>query len=729
MMDMKDLRYRFDQVEIDVSNLRVMVGQEIRPLEPKSFRLLLFLVQNPHRAISKEELMGAVWPDVAVSDNSLARAITQIRKVLDDDPKAPRYVETVPSVGYRFIADCKEEISGGAGTLPVTTDAGFDVPVVPTRRFPAGPWLVAAGGVLLGVAAIAFVFLRGGGSANLPEMRVEIDTPATNDPRSFALSPDGRELAYVATTDGVSRLWVRQLASTRAQPLAVTEGGAAYPFWSPDSRSIGFFSAGKLKRIEASGGAPQVLADAKSGRGGTWNQDGVILFTPTPQSPVLRVSAAGGEPIPATRLIGAEVGNRFPQFLPDGKHFVVLVEGTADRASNIGSIHLGALGSMEMKRLTGADSAALYEPPGWLLWVREGALVARHLSVEKGELFGDTVVVANPVFSDNSHARLFSVSWTGLVTYRNGTPTEQLRWFDRMGKDLGALAEPAEKDGTNPSNARVSPDGRRVVLHRRARDKSDLWLIDASRASRFTFDGAGGPVWSPDGREIAFGAGETGAARYFQGFYRRSVDNPQNNTLVVDSLPDISALNDWSPDGKFLLYQSVSLKTGYDLWTTPLDGKHKPQVFLQTRFDEKYARFSPDSRWVAYTSNESGKSEVYIRAFDGSSIGSAGNDKPGPLWQVSVNGGLFPAWRHDGKELFWVGPGGRIMAAPVTASRTALQPGQPVQLFQAPIFGGGLDVNTGGEEFDVASDGRFLINTVHDSAATAVTLLQNWKWK
>ncbi len=717
MKDVRNRVYRFDQVEIDVQNLRVTVGSEVRPLEPKSFRLLLFLLENPGRALPKEEIMTAVWSDAFVSDNSLARAITQIRKALEDDSKAPRYVETVPSVGYRFVADLKDEIQ---------EDTTAETPVTPPdlsgRRSLPVPWLVAGVAVAIAIAALVFVYFRGAASANLPEMRVEIQTPATDDPRSFALSPDGRKLAYVATTDSQSRLWVRQLAATKAQALTITEGGAAYPFWSPDSRYIGFFSGGKIKRIDAAGGLPQTLTDAKSGRGATWNEDGVILFSPGPAGALLRVTASGGDGVAVTKLEPWQAGHRFPWFLPDGRHYLYYAEGSPEKPGPgaIGSIYLGSLDSGEYKRLTAADTAGLYMLPGWLLWVQAGVLVARRLDIARGELYGDTYNVADPVFFDTSHARLFSVSATGLVTYRNGTPVTQLRWFDRSGKALGALAEPAEKDGYIPSSARISPDGRRVAVVRRVHEQNDIWLMQETQVSRFTFNGSGSPVWSPDSRQLAFDGNE----KHLQRFFTKPADGAQKETAVTDDLAEVSILDDWSPDGRFLLFRSqgASSKTGFDLWTLQLEGDRKPQVFLRTKFDEKYGRFSPpDGRWVAYSSNESGRAEVYVRAF-----ADAG---AGPVRQVSLEGGLFPAWRHDGKELYWVGPGGRMMAAPIAGNGTTLEPGAPVVLFQVPILGGGLDVNTGGEEFDVAPDGRLLINTVRDSAATAITLLQNWKPK
>jgi DNA-binding winged helix-turn-helix (wHTH) protein/Tol biopolymer transport system component len=729
MKDMRNQLYRFDDVEIDVQNLRVTVGSEIRPLEPKSFRLLLFLIENPGRALPKDEIMAVVWPDAFVSDNSLARAITQIRKALDDDPKAPRYIETVPSVGYRFVADCKEEIKAqGEDSTPVEVNAR--VPPMARRWLAAQPWLIRVASAAVLVAVLATLYFRGPSAPDLPETRLEIDTPATNDPRSFALSPDGRQLAYVATADGQSRLWVRQLASTTARSLTITEGGAAYPFWSPDSRSIGFFSGGKLNRIEASGGSPKVVAEAKSGRGGTWNADGVILFSPTPASPLFRVPASGGEAVAVTKLAWSG-SQRFAQFLPDGRHFLFYAEGTpehpggVDGAIYLGSLNSGSLNSKDLKPLTDAESSGLYLPPGWLLFVHAGTLVAQRLNLAKGELSGLPVTVAESVFFDTSHALLFSVSASGLVAYRRGSPITQLGWFDRSGKALGILATPSEHDGGAFSRPNISRDGR-VAVTRDVKEGSDIWLLDETHAIRLTFDGGrnGNAVWSPDGREIGFRGIRNGKGR----FYVKPSDGTGRETPVVDLELQDNALNDWY--GRFLLYQNQNANsaTGYDLVVIPLDNGRKPWAFLQTEFDEKQGRFSPDGRWVAYQSNESGRTEVYIRPFADPASGVR-TDTLSPQWQVSTAGGLYPVWSHDGAALYWVGPDSRMMAAAIKVTGRTLQPGMPVALFPTHISGGGLDVNTGGRQFDVSSDGRFLINTVLDNAATPITLLQNWKPK
>jgi dipeptidyl aminopeptidase/acylaminoacyl peptidase len=601
--------------------------------------------------------------------------------------------------------------------------------------------IIATAAIVLATAP----YLRKNAPAGAPETRLEIDTPATNDPRSFALSPDGRWLAYVASGDGQSRLWVRRLDSTTAEPLTVTEGGAAYPFWSPDSRSIGFFSGAKLKRIDVGGGSPQTLTDAPSGRGGTWNAEGVILFNPSPSSPLFRVQASGGNAEERIRRAAAVTklewsgSHRFPQFLPDGHRFLFYAEGAPDTpgphslsATGNGSICLGSLDSGDWKCLTPADTAGLYMPPGWLLWVSGGKLVAGRLDVERRELSGneEPVTVADSVFFDTSHARLFSVSTTGLVAYRQGAPKLQLNWFDRAGKALGALATPAGNDAWDHSSPRISPDGRRVAVSRRIQDSIDIWLLDGAHANRFTFTGGYGSIWSPDGSQIAFGVSVLSMWQAPQngkwGFNLKPTDGTRSETQLLDLPLQTSAqLNDWSADGRYLLYQRQDRLGAFNLWVMPLQGDRKPWIFRQTKFDEKFARFSPNGRWVAYESNASGRAEIYVRAFAESAAESARTGE----WQVSLAGGLFPAWSHDGKELYWIAPNGQMMAATIATTGTTLQPGAPVALFQTRISGGGLDVNTGGAQFDVAPDGRFLINTVVDNAASPVTLLQNWKSK
>jgi serine/threonine protein kinase/Tol biopolymer transport system component len=594
-------------------------------------------------------------------------------------------------------------------------------------------WMVALGvaAVLIGVMAIPTVrHLRETPPQSSPETRTEIVTPATTDATSFALSPDGRQIVFVASGDGASRLWLRSLTGTTAQPLAGTEG-ARYPFWSPDSGSVGFFAEGRLKRLDiASGGsgsgAPQAVAAANSARGGTWNADGTILFAPAVGSPLLRVPASGGETAAVT-TIERQAAHRFPFFLPDGHSFLFYAQGTGDT----GGIHLGSLDSRATTRLTAADGAGVYlfspfrgspsGPPGWLLWVRANTLVAQRLDLERQVLTGDQVTLASPVAVDGNGGGGVSVSAVGLVTYRTGAVSRrQLAWFDRSGKALGALGTPDENNLNNPS---ISPDARRVAVHRTLQGNADIWLMDGTRETRFTFDASLDrfPIWSHDGRRIVFDSSRRG----IRDLYQKASNGIGSEELLVES-PQTKAPTSRSTDGRFLMYQSADPQTATDLWVLPMEGEdRKPWVFLKTPFAERVGQFSPDGRWVAYSSNESGRSEIYLRPFVEPSASGDPTGATGGQWQVSTAGGVYPRWRHDGRELYYIGPNGEMMAAPIATTGTLLEPGAPVALFPTRINGGGAD-NAQGHQYDVARDGRFLINTLLDEAPAPITLIQNW---
>jgi len=338
-------------------------------------------------------------------------------------------------------------------------------------------------------------------SAGGPEMRVDIIMPATSDPVSFAISPDGRRLVFVASGDGQQRLWLRPLDAVTAQPLAGTEG-ATLPFWSPDSRSVGFFGVGGgLKRVDIGGGLPQTLTIGAFPGGGTWSPDGVILYGAG--GSLFRIPASGGETVAVTKPDSPR--QRFhthPQFLPGGRQFFFYAGGQADAQG----IYLGSLDAPETKRLTAADTAGLYAPPGWLLYIRQGTLVARRFDPLRGELTGDPVTVADPVgVNATRFVGAFSVSAAGLVTYRsaNGGIRRQLTWFDRSGKVLGTVGAPDENNLLDPA---LSPDGRRVAVDRTVQGNTDIWIIDGVRTTRFTFDAGADtyPTWSPDGSRIAF---------------------------------------------------------------------------------------------------------------------------------------------------------------------------------------------------------------------------------
>ena len=589
--------------------------------------------------------------------------------------------------------------------------------------------LAPARGARLAWIAFAAALLVAAALA-VPAVRYLRETPPPSPPRRASRSsrppPPIPFLSPSRPTAGRSSSWLPATAppasgcgpwpSTTAQPLAGTEG-AAYPFWSPDSRSVGFFADGKLKRLDIGGGAPQTLATAAVARGGTWNADGVILFAPTTASPLFRVPASGGEAVAVTKL-DRQTSHRFPFFLPDGRQFLFYAQGTPETAG----IYLGSLDSAETRRLTPADTAGVYLSSGWLLWVRAGTLVAQRLDLERKALTGDPVTLADPVAFDAAiAASAVSVSAAGLVAYRaGGANRRQLAWFDRSGKALGTMGAPDENDLSAPS---VSPDGRRVAVYRTVQGNTDIWLLDGTRTSRFTFDAALDrfPIWSPDGSRIVFDSNRKG----HRDLYQKPSSGAGAEELLVES-PQDKVATDWSADGRFLLYHSIDPQTARDLWVLPLEGDRKPWVFLKTSFDERYGQFSPDGRWVAYMSNESGRNEIYIRPFAAPAASGAAANPAAGQWQVSTAGGIYPRWRPDGKELYYIGPNGEMMAAPITATGTTLEPGAPVALFPTRIFGGGVD-NGQGRQYDVTRDGRFLINTVLDDASSPITLIQNWK--
>jgi hypothetical protein len=363
-------------------------------------------------------------------------------------------------------------------------------------------WMTAIA-VVAGIAAIALAVPtlrhpRETPAPAPPETRLDIVTPATDQPTMFALSPDGRQIVFVASGDGVSRLWLRSLATTTAQPLAGTEG-ARFPFWSPDSRSIGFFAGGVLKRLDLGGGAPQTLVPVPSGGlGGTWNGDGVIVFASGLTTPLMRVAATGGAAVAVTAL--GSLLYFLPSFLPDGRRFLFSVAGGTDTTG----IYVGTLEGSAPVRLTPANSAGVYLPSGWLLWVRTATLVAQRLDVEKAALTGAPVTVADGVAGAAFNASPISVAATGLMAYRTGTANQrQLTWIDRSGAARGTLGDSDENDLRHP---RVSLDGSRVVVSRTVQGNTDLWLLDGARTSRLTFDAArdGYAVWSADGARIGF---------------------------------------------------------------------------------------------------------------------------------------------------------------------------------------------------------------------------------
>ena len=613
-------------------------------------------------AILKEDPLG-----LSESNNQINPALERVMMHCLEKSPEQRFQSA------RDVAFALEAFSGLSSSRTIT--AALPLIAGRPRNRERLAWIVASVCLLGLLAALPFViaYLR-----RVPvDERVlrfsllppEKSTMAGTVP-ALALSPDGRRLAFVASSEGRDLLWVRSLDSLSAQALPGTEGatGASPPFWSPDGRFIGFFAGGKLKKIDASGAPPQTLCDAgRGGRGGTWNRDGVIVFAVGGPGPLYRVSAAGGEPIPLTTLDQSRFEtHRWPSFLPDGRHFLHFVRSSQPES---GGIYVGSLDSKETNRLLPTILNAAYAPPGFLLFFRNETLMAQRFDADGLQLTGEPFPVAEHVAYELGLGRgAFSVSENGVLAYRTGSgQIDQPLWFDRGGKQIGSLGEA----GLYATLA-LSPDERRVAVDRidPQTGTNDIWLFDLLRGipSRFTTDPAGdsNPLWSPDGSRIVFSSNREGIWNLYQ-----KIASGVGNEEVLLKSSEWKVPVDWSSDGQFILYEKVESKTKRNLWVLPMSGNRQPFPFLQTEFNEQQAQFSPDGKWIAYTSDESGAPEVYVQTFPAS----------GGRWRVSTGGGSQPKWRRDGRELFYIAADRKLMAVDVKLGAT-FEAGVPKTLLE-----------------------------------------------
>jgi len=604
------------------------------------------------------------------------------------------------------LRDHISEITSGESARPALKRSGL-------RRREFLAWTAAA---LFAVVA-SLLLLRRPAAQPPPRIRASLLPPAGTEfawlAAPLAVSPDGQRIVFGArTADGKRLLYLRTFAEAEAQKLSGTED-ATYPFWSPDSRTIGFFTPppdGKLKRIGISGVSAQVLSDAPLARGGSWGADDVILFG-TYKGPLYRVSAAGGQPSAATRLDSTrrETAHIWPHFLPDGRRFLFLTSLEGEDRSF--ALDAASFDAPNAKVLGKVESTVAYTPPGYLLSVTaDRRLVAQPFDVRGLRILGGRIPVAEQVVENIARwTAAFSVSGTGVLAYQAEVQAESSKfaWFDRSGKQLESFGSAKEYGSFGFA---LSPDGTRLVTS--ATDSrsgtSDLWLYDFARGTttRFTSDPAndGVAIWSPDGRQIAFFSSRTGQAT----FYLKPASGAAPETLLFESNSEKYPC-DWSPDGRFLLYMNHLLDKKSHLWALPLTGERKPFPVTQTSFNEFDGRFSPDSRLIAYTSNESGRNEVYVQAFP----------QAVERWQISTGGGGLPRWRRDGKELFYLSPDNQLMSVAVKS--------QPV--FAAatprPLFRLGRLTS---EQYDVAPDGqRFLVLvSEREAPEPPISLVFNW---
>jgi eukaryotic-like serine/threonine-protein kinase len=679
-----------------------------------SFGASLYEMLSGKRAFrgdSTAETISAILredpPDLSETNKTVSPALERVvRHCLEKNPEERFH-------SARDLAFALESISGVSGQTIATAAT-----LAPLKRNRFLPWIVAGVFALASIVMLPFAissFRQAPTRANTIRAAILSPENAKFLPRNqFAVSPDGRQLAFVARgADGKQLLWVRGLEALTAQLLAGTDE-ATYPFWSPDSRFVGFFAQGKLKKIDASGGPPQTLCDAPNGRGGTWNRDGLIVFAPDNFRPLDRVSAAGGTSTAVTKLDASKLQatHRWPCFLPDGRHFLYRSGSTASASQKENNgIYLGSLDSNEQRLILRNDTSPVYAS-GYLLFVHDGTLMAQGFNETTFQVTGDALPITEHVQFDFSLARAaFSASENGVLVSQSGTAVadRQLLWFDRSGKQTGSVGEPALY-----AQIHLSPDGQRVAMaiFDLQAGSPDIWTYELLRnvPTRFTFDPDfdANPIWSPDGSRIVWSSNRKG----HYDMYQKAASGAGSEEVLLES-EENKIPTSWSADGRFIAYTSTNIKgnTKNDIWILPLFGDGKPFPFLRSQFNEVDAQYSPDGRWIAYVSDESGSNQVYIAAFPG----------PGGKWQVSRTGGTEPRWRGDGREIFFLSPDSKLMAVEVNAKESTLEIGNAQPLFEVHL------ANPPGYHYDVTRDGkRFLIDTAKEGNSAPLALVVNW---
>jgi Tol biopolymer transport system component len=586
-------------------------------------------------------------------------------------------------------------------------------------------WVLAAACLITTLVLAAVVALGVGtaGPGDSTELRFSVFPPDGAQFGNVALSPDGRQLAFTASigsSGGRAMLWMRPLDTLAARVLPETED-AAMPFWSPTGDSLGFFAGGKLWVIDATGGSPRPLADAPRGRGGSWNRDGTIVFSPDREGPLSRVAAAGGPVTVETLLAPGERGHLWPHFLPDGRHFLYLADSNVPEHHNlfVGDLESDA-GTVLLPR---ASSNAMYGAGGFLFFAQGRNLVARAFDADRLEFSETDVTIIDAVnrHQELDHLMEFSVAGTSMLAYRAmQSPAARLVWRDRRQVLQTVTSEAAEY-----FEPVLSPDGNRVAVdifdprpsprfgYGLAEIRSDVVLLDPTTAAMTPLasdPGADwGPVWSPDGRTLVYSSNRREKNLEL---YLKSLTPDRPEELLLEARDTNPVAQSWSPDGKYLIYAAFDPQTHSDLWLLPMSGERTPTPLLNAPHNEMQGQISPDGHWFAYSSDESGRLEVYVQSFPG----------PGPKWHISSDGGADPRWSHDGKELFYVANDRRLMAVSVKLNG-AFEHGTPVPLFDTGMPPWWYEARN---VYDVRPDGRFLfMQPVEDDRLSPLMMIVN----
>jgi Tol biopolymer transport system component len=681
-----------------------------------AFGCVLFETLTGRRAFEGEdvaETLGAIihkepaWSVVPASTPPIV--LTLLRRCLEKDPKQR----------LRDIGDARLEIDSA---LHAPVDVGAATGSARSSRSwtALAGWLFAVAVGLLATSVGLVHFTERSPDAPAA-VRFEIPPP---ERATFVtggmISPDGRRIAFAARSDrGFMTIWVRSLDSVEARPLTGTNArniGLAL-FWSPDSRFVGYAADGSLKKVDVSGGPPQTLAILDGTyRGGAWSRDGVVIFGLQGKG-LRRVPADGGTVSVLTNVNPSrETSHIEPVFLPDGRRFLYtrLASPRDQSGVYVGTLDAGAE-SADPNRLLFASTGAVFAPTsspnvGQLLFVRGGTLMTQPFDAGRVKLSGEAVALAENM--PDVGARAFSASATGVLTFRGAGATSgsRLIWFDRQGKSLGEVGPPALY-----GDVVLAPDEKTLIVSQRdpQSETAHLWIVDLQRQVRSRLNPGDeldyAPAASHDGR-VVFTSGITGD------LHIRSANGAGDAELLVRSA-NLKHSNDWSADGRFILYDEHHPSRRQDLWVVAVAGDRKPIPFVTTPADEYFAQFSPDDRWVAYASDESGRREIYVRDFAPDRVPAVGSARI----TISTAGGDKPRWRPDGKEIYYIAPGGKMMAVPV-------KPGPPFEPGVAvPLF----DTNVAGTlSYDVTADGRFLVNTIsgQDSVASPpITVVMNWQ--